>query len=589
MDRSRVPIALAVLLVIAALLAAVSGLTYFTQASTPPASGSIHLIKHVVIIMEENRSFDSYFGTYPGANGFPRNNGKFTVCIPDPEQNTCLLPYHNRADVNLGGPHLAQNVGPAVNGGRMNGFVSELPKESPVSVYYPSLPKGACGNAFNVLCAGGPPDVMGYHDSREIPNYWAYARNFVLNDRMFEPVASFSFPSHLYLVSAWSATCSKPNDVKSCTNNPNYPAFLLPGGGQTVSTPSYAWTDITYLLNRHHVSWAYYVDNATGPYCKTSGATCHSLPEHGTPMIWNTLPFFTTVQQDHQSGNVKKLSTFFASARKGTLPSVSWIAPSGPNSDHPAGRVSTAQTYVTTLINAVMHSSDWNSSAIFLAWDDWGGFYDHIHPPRVDQNGYGLRVPALVISPYARKGYIDHQTLSFDAYLKFIEDDFLGSQRLNPRTDGRPDGRPDVRENAPALGNLTKDFDFSQRPRPPFVLPEHPKTDLLEPAAMQRSIIGSARSVPSVCYKAGTVIAKKGSTLTVTNSSGATAAVSTSRSTKYLAGLTVPGSSSLVRAGSLVAISGTTRTVGQGLSAKVSQTANRIQILDTVCPPYPGS
>jgi phospholipase C len=125
-----------------------------------------------------------------------------------------------------------------------------------------------------------------------------------------------------------------------------------------------------------------------------------------------------------------------------------------------------------------MRSKDWNSTAIFLAWDDWGGFYDHVKPPVVDQNGYGFRVPALVISPYAKKGYIDHQVLSFDAYLKFIEDDFLSSQRLDPRTDGRPDRRTDVRENVKVLGNLVNAFDFNQTPRSPLILSTNPKTDL---------------------------------------------------------------------------------------------------------------
>jgi phospholipase C len=106
-----------------------------------------------------------------------------------------------------------------------------------------------------------------------------------------------------------------------------------------------------------------------------------------------------------------------------------------------------------------------------LSWDDWGGFYDHVVPPKVDENGYGLRVPGLVISPYAKKGFIDHQTLSFDAYVKFIEDDFLGGARIDPKTDGRPDPRPNVREDSPLLGNLVADFDFSQPPRPPMVLP----------------------------------------------------------------------------------------------------------------------
>jgi phospholipase C len=122
-----------------------------------------------------------------------------------------------------------------------------------------------------------------------------------------------------------------------------------------------------------------------------------------------------------------------------------------------------------------MQGPDWDSTAIFLSWDDWGGFYDHVVPPKVDENGYGLRVPGLVVSPYAKKGYIDHQTLSFDAYLKFIEDVFLNGQRIDPRTDGRPDPRPDVRENAPQLGNLMYDFDFSQSPLAPLILPTSPE------------------------------------------------------------------------------------------------------------------
>jgi phospholipase C len=119
----------------------------------------------------------------------------------------------------------------------------------------------------------------------------------------------------------------------------------------------------------------------------------------------------------------------------------------------------------------VMRSPYWNSTAIFLSWDDWGGFYDHVAPPNVNFFGYGLRVPGLVISAYARKGFIDHQTLSNDAYVKFIEDDFLNGERLDPKTDGRPDPRATVAENAAQLGDLRADFDFAQSPRPPLVLP----------------------------------------------------------------------------------------------------------------------
>jgi phospholipase C len=124
-----------------------------------------------------------------------------------------------------------------------------------------------------------------------------------------------------------------------------------------------------------------------------------------------------------------------------------------------------------------MESPTWNSTAIFLSWDDWGGFYDHAVPPAVDGNGYGLRVPGIVLSPFARKGFVDHQMLTTDAHLKFIEDDFLGGARLDPTTDGRPDGRPDVRENEPVLGNLAADFNFDQPPSPPLPLPTNPRTD----------------------------------------------------------------------------------------------------------------
>jgi len=190
------------------------------------------------------------------------------------------------------------------------------------------------------------------------------------------------------------------------------------------------------------------------------------------------LPYFDTVRNDHQLGNIRPTKDFFHELRHNTLPEVSWVIPSGTTSEHPPARISNGVAYVTNLVNAVMRSKEWDSTAIFLAWDDWGGFYDHVVPPTVDKNGYGLRVPAMVISPYARRGYVDHQVLSFDAYDKFIEDDFLNGQRLDPKTDGRPDPRPTVRENVVILGDLSKEFDFAQAPRPPVLLPLHPQTTL---------------------------------------------------------------------------------------------------------------
>ncbi len=427
----------------------------------------IHKIKHVVIIMQENRSFDSYFGTFPGADGIPAG-----VCVPDPVNGGCVAPFHNPADVNYGGPHGANNAVADIDGGNMDGFIGQAENARHCGTNDPSCSPCDSSGQSQTQCV----DVMGYHDAREIPNYWTYAEDYVLQDHMFEPNASWSLPEHLYQVSEWSAFCTNALQPFSCVNdlqNPN------PDGGTNRpnnGVPLYAWTDMTYLLHKNDVSWGYYVFKGTEPDCENDSAVTCAPVQQGpkTPGIWNPLPSFTDVIQDNQVGNVQSLTNFFTAASAGNLPAVSWIAPNGTVSEHPPALVSAGQTYVTGLINAIMNSPDWNSTAIFLAWDDWGGFYDHVQPPSVDENGYGLRVPALVISPYAKQGYIDHQTLSFDAYNKFIEDDFLGGQRLDPATDGRPDPRPDVRENNPLLGDVVNDFDFTQPPRSPVILPVHP-------------------------------------------------------------------------------------------------------------------
>jgi phospholipase C len=263
----------------------------------------------------------------------------------------------------------------------------------------------------------------------------------------------------------------------SCVNAVQDPASP-PGEPQnlTGATPDYAWTDLTYLMHKDGVSWRYYVFKGQQPDCNNDAMFCKALPQSAkTPGIWNPLPWFDTVKADGQGENVAPFNDFLHDVRSGQLPAVAWIAPAQAVSDHPPANIRRGQAYVTGVINAIMRSPDWSSTAIFLAWDDWGGFYDHVKPPVVDQNGYGLRVPALVISPYARRGYVDHQVLSSDAYLKFIEDDFLHGARLDPKTDGRPDPRPTVRENASILGDLRKDFDFSQAPRKPLLLPLHPK------------------------------------------------------------------------------------------------------------------
>jgi phospholipase C len=422
-------------------------------------------IKHIIIIMQENRSFDHYFGTYPGADGIPMQNGVPTVCINDPATGQCVKPYHDANDINYGGPHAAAAAVQDIDGGKMDGFIQAVE----------AARRLVCLNPFTPGCTSGNngPDVMGYHDAREIPNYWAYAQNFVLQDKMFEPNASWSLPAHLFMVSGWSAKCTRSGDPMSCTNSLNNPGRgLLAGGTQE----DYAWTDLTYLLYKKNVSWAYYLTEGTEPDCENGEFTCPQKAQKlNVPGIWNPLPNFTTVHDDNQLGNIQPVANFYDAAKNGTLPSVAWIVPEGAISEHPPASVHAGQAYVTGLINAMMQSPEWDSTAIFLSWDDWGGFYDHVTPLTVDQNGYGLRVPGLLISPYARRGYIDHQTLSFDAYLKFIEDIFLNGQRIDPKTDGRPDPRPTVRENVSQLGNLISEFDFTQQPLPQLVLPVDPK------------------------------------------------------------------------------------------------------------------
>jgi phospholipase C len=486
------------------------------------APRGIHTIRHVIVVMQENRSFDSYFGTFPGADGIPRHDGRFMVCLPDPRAGRCRRPYHDPSLVDGGGPHDAGPARADVDGGRMDGFVRMAESSG----------GRGCGATTGVCSPSAPTDVMGFHDAREIPNYWRWAHDFTLQDHLFASNASWSLPAHLYLVSGWSARCTRRGDPASCRGNIQLDGFhtsQIAGAGaararrprpglrpltrclgahgvprrgwgldlhaaampralaacRSLAPPrvarrlapdgNYAWTDLTYLLHRAGVSWRYYVHGGLQPDCAVGDANCVPGRQRArTPEIWNPLPSFATVKRDRQVGDVQDVARFFAAARDGTLPSVSWVVPDEVHSEHPPASVAAGQAWVTRVVDAVMRSPDWRSTAVFLAWDDWGGFYDHVVPPRVDAAGYGLRVPGIVISPWARRGWVDHQTLSFDAINKFVEDDFLDGARIDPRTDGRPDPRPDVREADPRLGDLRRDFDFSQRPLPPDPLVPHP-------------------------------------------------------------------------------------------------------------------
>jgi phospholipase C len=483
-ERLRIPTHSALLAVVAAaaLIAAVGSL----EVSTPPPSsaqlaeparivrprGGIFNIDHFVFVVQENRSFDHYFGTFPGANGIPvQRDGSFARCLPDPKVDHCWRPFHDRGPFDEGGPHNRRASRIDVDGGTMDGFVRSL-----------RVMRRPCDlHADDPHCArvakdapSGEPDVMGFHTGKEIPNYWAYAKHYLLQDRMFAPTDSWTMPSHLYMVSGWSALCSDLStpdpDATSCRTDLEKPSQDWDPWLSASKRP-YRWADITWLLHNHGVSWGYFVGPNT---CFEPG--CTFTTKHATAFGKSPLQGFRTVAFDGQLNRVRPYAPFFAAAEAGTLPSVSWVVPYNENSEHPTHSIEPGQAWVTKVVNAIMRGPrrQWMHTAIFLTWDDWGGFYDHVPPKRIDPYGYGIRVPSIVISPWVKRGLnVDHQTLSFDAYLKLIEDRFLGGARLNGKNEGWPDPRPTIRENK-VPGDLRTIFSFTQTPIPRLILDRWP-------------------------------------------------------------------------------------------------------------------
>ena len=427
-------------------------------------------INHLIFVVQENRSFDHYFGTFPGANGIPRNpDGSFDVCVPDLE-GKCWKPYHDSGPYDVGGPHNEWASDNDINGGAMDGFIRSLER---VKACAKGQVSEECAKALKDN--PGSPDVMGFHNASDIPNYWAYAKRYLLQDRMFAPTDAWTLPSHLYLVSAWSAKCTDlttPDpDASSCETNIEHPGSMEGKPFGVVEDMQYRWASIPWLLDNHDVSWAYYVGPDT---CLQE--TCENNGPAATPRSWMAISGFRNVAYTDNLDNIRTYPDFFQRAAQGTLPAVSWVVPYKGNSEHPTHPVDEGQAWVTSVVNAVMQGppEQWQHTAVFLTWDDWGGFYDHVVPPIIDVAGYGLRVPGIVISPWVKPGSIDSQTLSFDAYLKVIEDRFLDGQRLDGQNEGWRDPRPTVREDVHQLGDIRKEFDFTQEPIPDLILDPNP-------------------------------------------------------------------------------------------------------------------
>jgi phospholipase C len=400
-----------------------------TATKTSKVPAGLEKIQHFVFIMQENRSFDSYFGTYPGADGIPAK-----IALLDPWDGSLVKPYHDTNNINFDGPHGWENAHADINGGKMDGFLKEA---------YKRYSEGA---GVKRTPGDDPREVMGYHDYHEIANYWNYAGLYVLQDRMFESIASYSLPAHLYKLAAQSG---------------GYTGFDQP------YPTSFNFPEITELLASQRISWNYYTTsgNSTDAQGRVIGTEKEQKEDPEEYTYWNPLPAFPKVFDDpDQRSHLVDTAQFYQDAASGNLPSVSWVQPffGSSVSEHPAfrGGVRKGMSYVTGLVNAIMQGPDWNTTAIFITWDDWGGFYDHVNPPKVDEYGYGIRVPGLVISPYAKQGYIDHKTYSFESWLKIVEERF-GVASMTKRDKDALD--------------MMDSFDFTQQPRAPVVLSTTPE------------------------------------------------------------------------------------------------------------------
>jgi phospholipase C len=377
-------------------------------------------IQHIVFIIKENRSFDMYFGTFPGADGV-------TSAVISTGERISLRHGTDRMPRDIG--HDWDDVQTAMHDGQMDRF--DLIR----------------GNRRNDMLS------LTQFLRSDIPNYWSYAEHFALADRMFSSLAGPSFPNHLYTVAAQSGgAINNPDSFDwGCDADVRTRVDVLSATGQVSRQyPCFDMTTVTDRLEAAGVSWQYYAPQQG---------------QHG--YIWSALDAVRHVRFGPQwQSRVVPENKFADDAAKGTLPAVSWLVPDFDVSEHPtvdafAGTTlnvsaCAGENWTVRQINAIMQGPLWPKTAIVLAWDDFGGFYDHVVPPVSDHLGLGPRVPLIVISPYAKEGIVSHTTYEFASVLQMIENRYR-LKALNKR---------DVQANS-----LLDMFDFTQVAAPPLVLP----------------------------------------------------------------------------------------------------------------------
>ena len=280
---------------------------------------------------------------------------------------------------------------------------------------------------------GFEPHAMYQYTQSDIPNYWSYAQHFGLGDNFFSSYATSSTPNHIAMVAAQTGGIYETTPQTGCDSPQNDIVHAISSAGQHYWTyPCADIQSLPNLLNNAGLSWRYYAD----------------VPIWDAPRMLKPL---------HGSPNDTHVRQFITDVKTGNLANVSWLTPTGVSTDHPPSMLEPAQNFVTDEVNAIMNSSYWNSTAIFLTWDDFGSLYDHVVPPQIDTLRLGPRVPLIVISPYAKAGYISHQQSEFSSFVKFAETNW---------------GLPNLgqRDALTSISDLTDYFDFNQTPRPPYIL-----------------------------------------------------------------------------------------------------------------------
>ena len=424
--------------VLAMVIAALALVPAASAATAPHAPTTP--IKHFLFLMQENHTFDNYFGTYRGANGRP-----VKVCMPfnvADASKGCALPVHLGTRSVLDLAHNSDVFKLQFRGGHLDGFQNAYRKAG---------------------VRGALP--MGYYDDRDIPYYWNIADRFVLFDRFFSSAHAGSVWNHMYWV----------------TGTPGNPKFdtLPPQGFGSLPT-------IFDRLESAHVSWKFYVQN----YDPSNTWRTPAKGDRASQSVWvPLLAYARYIDNPALSAHIVDMNEYYRDAQNGTLPAVAYMVPAG-SSEHPPGRIQAGQSFIRTIVTELMRSPEWSSSAMMWSYDDWGGWYDHVRPPYVDRYGYGFRVPALLVSPWARRGRVDHSSRDFTSALKFIEQNWS----LAPLAgrDRKASSMMDV-------------FDFKQAQEQPALVDASRHRD--EPMILRSGIVyaayGAALAFPALIMLAG--------------------------------------------------------------------------------------